>query len=127
MNLHLHGSKERALEGPNRLDSASQMRRRVNRTLDRIAAGAMTATVVAIIALLVAPLAITVALSFDAREYLGPFPPQRLSIGWYQRFFSDDYLTNGLRTSLLLAVISAIAATTLGIAAALAIKRLPKG
>jgi putative spermidine/putrescine transport system permease protein len=127
MNLLLPGSKERTSERADRLDRALRLRRRVNRTLDRIAAGAMTTTVLAIITLLIAPLVITVAMSFDAREYLGPFPPERLSVGWYQRFFSDDYLMKGLRTSLLLALISAISATTLGIAAALAIKRLPKG
>jgi len=127
MNLLRPGSKEEISERPDGFDRAWSLRRRINRTLDRIAAATMTATIVAIIALLVVPLAITVAMSFDAREYLGPFPPARLSVGWYQRFFSDDYLMHGLRTSLLLAVISATSATTLGIAAALAIKRLPKG
>jgi putative spermidine/putrescine transport system permease protein len=98
---------------------------RCDRMLDRIADGAVQAVILAAFALLVFPLAMSVVMSFDARSYLGQFPPPTLSLGWYERFFSDSYLLNGLRMSLLLASASATLATALGLAAAVAIKRLP--
>jgi putative spermidine/putrescine transport system permease protein len=75
--------------------------------------------------LLVLPLALTLSMSFDARDYLGVFPPPALSTRWYAKFFSDPYLLNGLKTSLQLAALTAVCATALGLSAAVALARLP--
>jgi putative spermidine/putrescine transport system permease protein len=123
--------KSSALGSP-REEAHSQMtpavrlrtRGRLNRLLDRATGGAMQVLIAAALAFLVFPLVIAVSMSFDARDYLGQFPPPALSLRWYQAFFADSYLLDGLRTSLLLALVSATASTALGLAAALAIKRM---
>jgi putative spermidine/putrescine transport system permease protein len=116
-----------ASKGSEPFEAHPRPRRRgsLDRMLDRVAAGAVVAVILAALFLLVFPLVIAVLMSFDVRSYLGQFPPPALSLGWYERFFSDRYLLNGLRTSLLLAAVSATSATTIGLAAAVAIKRLP--
>lgn len=68
----------------------------------------------------------TLSMSFDARDYLGPFPPPELSLRGYEKFFSDPYLLKGLKTSLQLAALTAIISTALGVAAAVALDRLPR-
>ena len=101
-------------------------RLRLQRVADdfgRIAAGS---AIVVSVALLSLPLLLTVSMSFDARDYLGPFPPSKLSTHWYAKFFSDPYLLKGLKTSLQLAALTALASTTLGLSAAVALDRLPR-
>lgn len=95
------------------------------RTADALWRGAVDVLVLAAVALLVLPLVIVLSMSFDARDYLGAFPPPALSLRWYARFFSDSYLLAGLKTSLVLACAAAVAATLLGLSAAVAIDRLP--
>jgi putative spermidine/putrescine transport system permease protein len=107
-------------------DIRPRRRGRLDRLLDRVAAAAVLTVVLAALALLLFPLAVAVLLSFDARSYLGQFPPPSLSLGWYKRFVSDPYLLSGFRTSVLLAAISATTATALGLAAGVAIQRLPR-
>lgn len=68
---------------------------------------------------LVAPLAVTALLSFDSRTFLGPLPPPSLSFQWYERFFSDPVLLQGLKTSLLLAALVTTIATAAGVAIAI--------
>ena len=67
----------------------------------------------------------TISMSFDARDYLGAFPPPHLSLRWYEKFFSDSYLIKGLTTSVQLATLTAAAATAVGLSAAVALDRLP--
>ena len=74
---------------------------------------------------LLLPLAMTLSMSFDARDYLGSFPPPTLSLRWYAQFFSDPYLLKGLQTSVQLAGLTALFATALGLSAAVALQRLP--
>ncbi len=81
--------------------------------------------IVASVLLLLLPLAITLSMSFDARDYLGAFPPPALSLRWYEKFFSDPYLLKGLKTSAQLASLTAVAATALGLSAAVALDRMP--
>src|SRR5436190_22170730 len=100
-------------------------RRRRQRIADDVARITVGATIVASVLFLLLPLAITMSMSFDARDYLGAFPPPELSLRWYEKFFSDSYLVKGLRTSLQLAALTALIATALGLAAAVALDRLP--
>jgi putative spermidine/putrescine transport system permease protein len=64
-------------------------------------------------------------MSLDAREYLANFPPPAFSFRWYDKFFADAYLMEGLKTSLLLATCASLISTSVGIACAVAIDRLP--
>ena len=72
---------------------------------------------------LVLPIVVSIMMSFDAREYLGKFPPPDYSVHWYARFFSDAYYLHGLRTSLVIAVIATIVSTTAGVSAAIVLDR----
>jgi putative spermidine/putrescine transport system permease protein len=73
---------------------------------------------------LVVPLLVTSLMAFDARGYLGPMPPPALSLRWFVKCFSQDYVLIGLRTSLLLAVLAAAIAATAGAAAAVVLDRV---
>ena len=101
-------------------------RQRRQRVADDVARAIVVGVIVFSMLLLLLPLALTVSMSFDARDYLGVFPPPALSTRWYAKFFSDPYLLNGLKTSLQLAALTAVAATALGLSAAVALERLPR-
>lgn len=75
------------------------------------------------IAFSVVPVIVAVVLSFDARSFIGPFPPKDLSLRWYESLFADSYYHDGLVTSLLLATISTLIATAIGALAAIALSR----
>jgi putative spermidine/putrescine transport system permease protein len=106
--------------------AADRRRRRGQRLVDDLARLSVRATIVASVLLLLLPLAMTLSMSFDARDYLGPFPPPELSLRWYEKFFSDPYLLKGLKTSLQLAALTALISTALGVSAAVALDRLPR-
>lgn len=72
---------------------------------------------------LVMPIIIAVMMSFDGRSYLGTFPPPNYSFRWYLNFFSDTYYLNGLKMSLILAVIAALVSTASGVSAAIVLDR----
>jgi putative spermidine/putrescine transport system permease protein len=69
------------------------------------------------------PLAVSVVMSLDARDYLGPFPPPALSLQWYRAFLGNRYYLDGLATSLLVATVASVASTVLGTLAAVALDR----
>jgi putative spermidine/putrescine transport system permease protein len=100
-------------------------RHRRQRVADAIARGGVSGMIIGSVVFLLLPLVITLSMSFDARDYLGAFPPPALSLRWYAKFFSDPYLLKGLRTSLQLAGLTALFATALGLSAAVALNRLP--
>ena len=106
---------------------ADHLRRRHKRqrVADDLAHRTVNGMIFATVLLLLLPLAMTLSMSFDARDYLGAFPPPVFSMRWYEKFFSDSYLVKGLRTSLQLAALTALIATALGLAAAVALDRLP--
>jgi putative spermidine/putrescine transport system permease protein len=64
------------------------------------------------------PLLVTGLLAFDARDYLGPLPPPALSLHWFSKLFSQDYVVAGLRTSLEIAVLATIVNLVIATAAA---------
>lgn len=70
------------------------------------------------------PVIVTAFIAFDARDYLGPFPPTELSTKWFSKLVNDDYLWSGFITSLLLAVAATAVATVIGALAALSISRM---
>jgi putative spermidine/putrescine transport system permease protein len=95
----------------------------VKRWLDNLGAIVLILMSVTTIAFLVFPLVVSVSMSFDARSYLGPFPPPELSFRWYVHFFSDAYYLHGLKNSLVLASIAALISTIAGVSAAVVIDR----
>ena len=115
------------LDAPRPADVAHHLRRRHRRqrVADDVSGAIVVGTIWLTVVLLLLPLAITVSMSFDARDYLGAFPPPALSLRWYAKFFSDSYLLQGLQTSLQLAALTAFASTTLGLSAAVALERMP--
>ncbi|MCK1428760.1 ABC transporter permease [Bradyrhizobium sp. 87] len=89
------------------------------RTADAILAFGV-ATIIAITALfLLFPVIVTIFMAFDARDYIGPFPPADLSTQWFVQLLQNNYLWSAFNTSLLLAVATTIAATIIGAMAAL--------
>jgi len=55
---------------------------------------------------LLVPIIVSVVLSFDNRQFLGPFPPTQFSLRWYRSFLENPAYLEGLIVSLKLAVLS---------------------
>ncbi|MER8486410.1 ABC transporter permease subunit [Mesorhizobium sp. M1322] len=70
------------------------------------------------------PVFITILMAFDARDYLGPFPPPGFSLQWFYRLWHNDYLLKGLYTSIQVAASATVLATCVGTLAALALSRM---
>jgi putative spermidine/putrescine transport system permease protein len=85
------------------------------------------AVVVVVIAVglvfLAAPLLVTALLAFDARNYLGQLPPPSLSLHWFDKLFSQDYLAAGLSTSFEIAILTTLINVVIGGAAAVGLDR----
>lgn len=93
------------------------------RLIDAAATGSVR-LVAALVALFLAmPLAVCIVLSFDARDFLGRFPPTALSLRWYRAFFDNPDYLGGLVISVELAVLATAIAVIVGTAAALALAR----
>lgn len=90
---------------------------------DRILGGAMVAMLVLVLAFLVTPLLVTALLAFDSRSFLGPLPPPALSLRWFEKLASLDYVAAGLATSLRIAVLATAIDVLVGTAAAVALDR----
>ncbi len=73
---------------------------------------------------LVAPMAIVALASLDPGNYF-QFPPQSLSLHWYDELLSDESWTSAIRFTLVVASLSAVFATLVGALAGVAIARLP--
>ncbi len=93
------------------------------RYFDNVCWWTVVSTIIVTVGFLIIPILVSVMMSFDARSYLGKFPPTEFSIQWYTRFLSDTFYLNGLRTSLILAVVAAGISTVAGVSAAIAIDR----
>jgi len=90
---------------------------------DRILGGAMVAMLALMLAFLVTPLLVTCLLAFDSRSFLGPLPPPALSLRWFERLASLDYVATGLATSLKIALLATVIDVLVGTAAAVALDR----
>lgn len=99
------------------------MNGRTKRLGDRILGGAMVAMLALMLAFLVTPLLVTCLLAFDSRSFLGPLPPPALSLRWFERLASLDYVATGLATSLKIAVLATVIDVLVGTAAAVALDR----
>lgn len=90
---------------------------------DRLLGGAMIAMLGLVLAFLVTPLLVTCLLAFDARSFLGPLPPPALSMRWFEKLVSLDYVATGLATSLKIAALTTAVDVLVGTAAAVALDR----
>lgn len=73
---------------------------------------------------LLLPVIVTVGSSFTAGDYL-QFPPNGLSLRWYQAFFQDHEMMNGLWLSTLVAITSVAICVPVGATAAVFVMGMP--
>ncbi|HEX5499740.1 MAG TPA: ABC transporter permease [Thermomicrobiales bacterium] len=71
---------------------------------------------------LLSPLIIIVLVSFNAESYLS-FPPPQWSLRWYGELLANADFVNGFKVSVVLAAITMVGATAIGVPAALAVTR----
>jgi putative spermidine/putrescine transport system permease protein len=81
---------------------------------------------VAILGFLALPTLIVVPISFSAAQYL-TFPPPGWSLQWYERYFGSVEWTSATWRSFQVGVLTMVAATALGTAVALALRRPFRG
>jgi putative spermidine/putrescine transport system permease protein len=72
---------------------------------------------------LLVPLAVAVVLSFDAREFIGPFPPKTFSLHWYRALLDNANYLDGLTTSLQVGFCASAISVVAGGMAAIALDR----
>lgn len=71
---------------------------------------------------LLAPLLIVFVVSFASNQYLS-FPPEGFTFKWYEMLPEESTFMNGMRISLIVAVIVTVIVLALGVPAALALDR----
>ena len=76
-----------------------------------------TLSALAVLVFLVLPTLIVIPMSFSASQFL-EFPPHHWSLRWYASYVSSAAWMQATATSLKVAALTAIVATTLGTAAA---------
>ena len=93
----------------------------MKRAVDNAWRIAVAALLVVTLLFLIGPLIVAILMSFDARAFLGPFPPTSLSLRWYGEFFANNSFVVGLKTSLLLAACATLLSGVIGTMVALAL------
>ncbi|MBD0416091.1 ABC transporter permease [Oryzicola mucosus] len=78
--------------------------------------------IVVTVIFLLAPLVVVVGVSFSESQFIA-FPPDGLSLRWYQTVLSDTVYTSAFWTSIRIALLVTVSATVLGGAAAIALHR----
>jgi putative spermidine/putrescine transport system permease protein len=73
---------------------------------DRAAGAVFRFLLVVAVLFLVIPVVVSAVLSFDDREFIGPFPPTSFSLRWYRSFFQNPSYVDGLFVSLKIALLS---------------------
>jgi putative spermidine/putrescine transport system permease protein len=73
---------------------------------DRAAGAVFRFLLVVAVLFLVIPIVVSAVLSFDDREFIGPFPPTSFSLRWYRSFFQNPSYVDGLFVSLKIALLS---------------------
>ena len=96
----------------------------VARPLRRLGQAAVAATVVLLLGFLTMPTVVVVVASFNATAILS-FPPDGLSLAWYERALSYPDFRLAARNSLLVTAVAGTLATLAGGAAAIALDRAP--
>jgi len=79
---------------------------------------ALTVVTVCVLTFILAPIAITMLVSFNKGSYI-VFPPEGLSLRWYKAFFDDYWWIMVFKNSLLIALPTMAVSTTVGVLAAL--------
>ncbi|CVI63605.1 ABC transporter permease (plasmid) [Agrobacterium leguminum] len=79
--------------------------------------------VVIVFLLVLAPVVVIALVSFNPGNDL-TFPPQAISLRWYEAFFADSQMTSGLIWSIVVAVAACVLSIVLGTLAAVALTRL---
>jgi putative spermidine/putrescine transport system permease protein len=87
---------------------------------------AVVALGAAVLAFLALPLLVVLPISFSAAKYL-TFPPPGWSAQWYDRYFGSREWMNATWRSVEVAILTTAAATAVGTAAALALRRPFRG
>jgi putative spermidine/putrescine transport system permease protein len=95
----------------------------MKRWTDNLSAAAAIFVILAAVALLVVPVLMTFVASFDARNFMGPFPPKHLSLHWYAKLFDDSRYLIGLTTTVFVTLPAALIATAVGVASAIGLDR----
>jgi putative spermidine/putrescine transport system permease protein len=88
---------------------------------DQVAGVIFRLLLIATVLFLIVPIVVSAVLSFDDREFIGPFPPTSFSLRWYRSFFVNPNYLDGLFVSLKLALLSAAISTAVGAGAAFAL------
>lgn len=91
--------------------------------VDEAMGGAGVVLIALCLVFLIVPLVVSLVMSFDARSFLGRFPPPDFSLQWYERFLGDATYTRSLGNSLMLAVTAATFSVLFGLAAGIGIDR----
>ena len=76
----------------------------------------------ALIAFLLAPIVVVLLFSINPAPFI-QFPPQGVSLRWYEKFFQSRDFMGAFKLSVALAVLTVIAATVIGTLAAIALVR----
>ncbi|MFB6421591.1 ABC transporter permease [Bradyrhizobium tunisiense] len=97
---------------------------RSKRNADVILAVSVATIIVLTVVFLLFPVIITAFMAFDAREFIGPFPPTDLSTQWFVKLWNNSYLWSGFKNSVQLAIAVTVVATAMGASAGLAISRM---
>lgn len=95
----------------------------MKRLLDRLAALLFGALFALALGFLVVPTLVALVLSFDARDFLGPFPPPSLSLRWYRALAGNEAYLDGLKVSLQIGAVATLVSLVAGAMAAVAIDR----
>lgn len=95
----------------------------MRRLLDRVGAVLFGALVALSFGFLVVPSLVALVLSFDARDYLGAFPPPALSLRWYRALAENDAYLEGLKVSLQIGAAATLVSLLAGAMAAVALDR----
>lgn len=98
----------------------------MNRWLDNILGIGLAAILAVTGMVLLLPTLMTIIASFDARRFIGSFPPESLSLRWYYEFFQSSYYMTALYYSLLIAVLTALLSSTIGFLAAVGLHYAPR-
>ncbi|MDN2567470.1 ABC transporter permease [Aquibium sp. A9E412] len=85
----------------------------------------LTAVAAAICVFLVMPTLAVAPISFTETDFI-TFPPRGFTLRWYEEFFTRPAWIGSLGTSAIVAVLTAILATTLGTMIALGLGQLPR-
>lgn len=95
----------------------------MKRLADDLGFAVIVAVSLLTVAYIIIPIIVSLTMSFDARTYLGPFPPTAFSLQWYRRFFSNEQFTQGFRTSIFIAVLATTVSGIAGVMAAVAVSQ----